>query len=83
MKTLIRRFGNSRGVLIPKPMLEQAGFTGPEAELRVERHGLSLRPVRRRARAGWAEAARAIAARNGGAAAWPDFPNAGDATLKW
>jgi antitoxin component of MazEF toxin-antitoxin module len=43
MKTLIRRFGNSRGVLIPRPMLEQAGFTGPEAELRVERHGLSLR----------------------------------------
>jgi antitoxin MazE len=83
MKTLIRRFGNSRGVLIPRPMLEQAGFTGPDAELRVERNGLSLRPVRRRARVGWAAAARAIAAQDGGGAQWPGFANAGDETLKW
>lgn len=46
--------GNSRGIRIPKAMLETCGF-GDEAELQTKNGALVLRPVRP-PRAGWAEA---------------------------
>lgn len=51
----IVRIGNSQGVRIPKPLLEQAGLTGP-VRLRVVESGILIerRPV---ARNGWDEAA--------------------------
>ena len=59
MKTKIVRIGNSRGVRIPKPMLEEAGL-GDEVELRLTDSGLVLEPLAR-PRVGWSEAARAHA----------------------
>ena len=56
MKARIVRIGNSRGVRIPKPLIEQAGL-GDEVELRVEDGALVIESARR-PRAGWAEAAR-------------------------
>ncbi len=52
--------GNSKGVRIPKPLLEQCGLKG-KVELVVEVDGLKLRP-RRRARAGWERAFALLAA---------------------
>jgi antitoxin MazE len=52
MKTQIVPIGNSRGIRIPKPLLEEAGLTG-EVEVRAERNGLVIRPVAK-PRAGWA-----------------------------
>lgn len=46
MKAAIRKMGNSRGVLIPKPVLAQVGLED-EAVRTIEDGALVLRPVRR------------------------------------
>lgn len=60
MKARIVRIGNSRGVRLPKPLIEQAGL-GEEVELRVEEGAIVIQAAGR-PRAGWAEAARQLAA---------------------
>ncbi len=57
MKTELVRTGNSRGVRIPKPLIEQCGL-GETVDLRVENDRLIISPGRR-PREGWAEAFRA------------------------
>ena len=59
MKARIVRIGNSHGIRIPKPLLEQTGLEG-EVELEVQDNLLVIRPVDR-ARKGWEEAFRAMA----------------------
>jgi antitoxin MazE len=54
MKTRIVSIGNSQGIRIPKPLLEQTGLSG-EVEIRAKEHALVIRPIRK-ARAGWAGA---------------------------
>jgi antitoxin MazE len=61
MKTRIVAIGNSRGIRIPKPLLEQTGLSG-EVELHVEDGALVIRPVKR-PRAGWATAFQEMARR--------------------
>jgi antitoxin MazE len=58
MKTKLVPIGNSRGVRIPKPLLEQAGLED-DVELRVVEGGIMVRGVGVR-RAGWAEAAEKV-----------------------
>lgn len=58
MKTRIVRIGNSRGVRIPKPLIEQAGL-GEEVELLVEEGRIVISSASK-ARAGWAEAAQLL-----------------------
>ncbi|MGV3525507.1 MAG: AbrB/MazE/SpoVT family DNA-binding domain-containing protein [Candidatus Sericytochromatia bacterium] len=49
------RIGNSQGVRIPKPLIEQAMLEGKELSIEVvEGGGLLIRPLNK-ARAGWAE----------------------------
>lgn len=55
MKTRLVRIGNSRGLRLPKPLLEQAGLED-EVDIRVEQGALIIAPVAT-PRAGWAEAA--------------------------
>jgi len=57
MKTEIVRIGNSRGIRIPKPLIEQCGFRD-EVELRVENQSIIISPERS-SRAGWEEQFRA------------------------
>jgi antitoxin MazE len=82
MITTIRRVGNSKGVLIPKPLLQQLGLEN-QAEMRVEGDALVLRRPKSAPRAGWAEASRRIAAAGEDALVLPEFANEGDADLKW
>ena len=56
MKTQLVRIGNSRGVRIPKPLIEQCGL-GNNVELRVENDCLVISP-QRQPRQGWEEAFR-------------------------
>ena len=56
MKTKLVRIGNSRGIRIPKPLIEQAGIED-EVELRVTESGILIAAVRA-PRAGWEEAAK-------------------------
>ncbi len=57
MRTDLVRIGNSRGIRIPKPIIEQCGF-GEKVELRVENHRLIVSP-QRAPREGWEKAFRA------------------------
>jgi antitoxin MazE len=61
MKTRIVRIGNSQGIRIPKPLLEQTGLSG-EVDLSVRSASLVIRPARR-PRTGWAAAFREMAKR--------------------
>jgi antitoxin MazE len=54
MRTELVRIGNSRGIRIPKPIIEQCGFGGT-VEVRVVRDSLIVSPERR-PRHGWSEA---------------------------
>ena len=53
--------GNSQGIRIPKPLLEQSGLAG-DVELHAE-DGRIIVAAARRARAGWADAAAQLRAR--------------------
>jgi antitoxin MazE len=54
MKVALVQIGNSRGVRLPKAVLEQCGFDN-SAELSVERGRIVLAPAKT-VREGWAEA---------------------------
>jgi len=63
MKARLVRIGNSRGIRLPKPLIEEAGLE-EDVEVRV-RKGAVVITSSRRARAGWAEAARQLRERGG------------------
>lgn len=54
MKTRLVRIGNSQGIRLPKPLIEQTKLTD-DVELVVRAGELIVRPARP-ARAGWADA---------------------------
>ena len=54
MKTRLVKIGNSHGIRIPKPVIDQIGLGG-ELDMLVKKDALVIRS-RRRPRAGWAEA---------------------------
>jgi len=60
MKARIVRIGNSKGIRIPKPLIEQTGLSD-EVTIEAEGNRLVIRAVRR-PRAGWAEKFQAMAA---------------------
>ena len=59
MRVRIVKIGNSQGIRIPKPLLEQTGITG-EVELEVVNHQITIRPAAH-PREGWDEAFKAMA----------------------
>ncbi len=60
MRARIVRVGNSRGVRLPKPILEEAGLPD-EVEIHAEPGRIIIKAAAQ-PRAGWAEAARQMAA---------------------
>ncbi|MBT3380946.1 MAG: AbrB/MazE/SpoVT family DNA-binding domain-containing protein [Lentisphaerae bacterium] len=54
MKVTLVRIGNSRGIRLPKPVIEQCGFEG-EVEMEVHRRELVIRSSSQ-PREGWAGA---------------------------
>ncbi len=61
MKTKIVRIGNSKGIRLPKPLLEQVGLVG-DVDLEVRDGKLVISPAES-LRAGWREAAISLAER--------------------
>ena len=59
MKTQIVRIGNSHGIRIPKPLLQQTGLQG-EVEITAKDDTLVIRPAKK-PREGWDEAFREMA----------------------
>jgi len=62
MKTHLVRIGNSRGVRLPKPLIDQAGLTD-EVEIRVEGGAIIIERAAS-PREGWADAAKEMYARS-------------------
>lgn len=54
IKTRLIKIGNSQGIRIPKPLLEQAGLSG-DVEMEAQTGQLVIRPVRP-TREGWESA---------------------------
>lgn len=82
MHVSIRPIGNSRGIVIPKPMLAQLGLEDG-ADLTVENGALVIRRPAMPARAGWADAAKAVALAKDDGLAMGEFSNEGDEDLTW
>lgn len=84
MHVTIRPIGNSKGVVLPKPVLAQAGLEdATEAEMTVENGVIVLRKPAKPAREGWADAAKKLAAAGGDELVMGEFGNEGDAELVW
>jgi antitoxin MazE len=60
VKTSIVKIGNSRGIRLPKFLIEQMGL-GEQVEISVRRNQIIIRPVAPRPRADWDEQFRAMA----------------------
>ena len=78
----IRQIGNSRGVVIPKAILEQVGFED-EADLIIEGDRLVLSKPKKNPREGWAEDSKAIAEAGEDDLVLGDFMNEGDEDWVW
>lgn len=84
MEITIRSIGNSKGVVLPKPLLAQAGLEGEtRADIVVEGGVIILRTLSKPVRAGWSQAAQAVAALGEDALLMGEFGNADDAELSW
>jgi antitoxin MazE len=79
MTVKLVQIGNSKGVRIPKALLEQAGLEG-EVDLRLDGRQIVIGPkVEREPRAGWVEAFERAIAKHGNALTeedrqWLDAP---------
>ena len=62
MRARLVRIGNSQGIRLPKPVIEQARL-GEEVDIEV-REGEVIIKSAQRIRAGWADAARELRERN-------------------
>lgn len=74
MKTRIIRIGNSRGIRIPKPLLDQIG-SRDEVEILIEGDSLMIRPLKTKPRTGWAEAFQEMARCGDDKLLDPDVPS--------
>jgi antitoxin MazE len=84
MRASVRKMGNSSGVIIPKPILNELGVkAGDTVEMTLEAGRVVLAPIKRHPREGWAESARALAAAGDDGLVWPEFGNADDEKLVW
>jgi antitoxin MazE len=84
MKSAIRKMGNSHGVIIPKPLLEEIGAkVNDPVEVKVKKGRLIIAPMARDPRAGWASECKAIVEAGEDDLEWPEFANKGDDKLVW
>ena len=84
MKAVIRRMGNSHGVIIPKPMLTQLGARPNDpVEMRVKNGALVISPVNGDPRTAWAAECKALAEAGEDGLVWPEFGNKDDDDLVW
>ena len=82
MQVSIRTMGNSKGVLIPKSILEQTGLVDV-TDLQVNNGVIEIRPLKRNLREGCAADSQRVAKHDEDALVWPEFANADDVILQW
>lgn len=84
-QTALRKMGNSSAMIVPRSILSEIGLSiGAAFDLRVEDGRLIGTPVATAGRAGWAEAAAAVAeAETPEEAEWRGMAAEGDHDLTW
>lgn len=83
--THLVKIGNSQGIRIPKPLIEQAQLEGRELKLQVLKEGILIVPENG-VRAGWKEAIEQSLLANSSEVVdkeWLESPLASDAGLEW
>jgi antitoxin MazE len=81
----IVRIGNSKGVRIPKVLIEEAHLEGKELNIRVVKDGLIISPTQK-SREGWAEAVQVAQSTHGTDQLdheWLDAPLASVVEWEW
>ena len=79
------KIGNSQGIRIPKPLVEQAHLEGKELKLQLVSDGLLITPEKE-ARGGWKKAIEGVIAAQGQETLdneWLNTPLASDDELEW
>ena len=79
------KIGNSQGIRIPKPLIEQAQLEGKQLEFQLVDEGLLIIPLSE-ARKGWREAIEVVSARGGAdepEKGWLEMPLDADEELEW
>ena len=84
MEIAIRNIGNSKGVVLPKPLLAQAGLEGETTALiQVDNGSIVLTKSSKPLRVGWAQAAALVTAQGDDDLLMGEFGNADDAEMRW
>lgn len=79
------KIGNSQGIRIPKPLVDQAHLEGKELKLQLVKGGLLISP-QNKIREGWREAIEQSIAAHGIESLddeWLNLPLSSDDDLKW
>lgn len=82
MKTTLRKFGNSQGVIIPKALLMHLGLEN-EIEMTATEDSIVLSKPHKAPRQGWAQASQQLAQYKDETLAWPELSNEEDNQLVW
>ena len=83
LETRIVQWGNSRGVRIPRPLLEQAGIT-EDVTMEVRDGGIVIRARNAHPREGWAASVSAMVEAGHATLEWPDdLEDAFDEDIQW
>ena len=79
--TMLTKIGNSQGIRIPKPLIQQAHLENVNLELEVVENGLLIKPVNTTSRAAWKDNIEKVMSKNEGLqdeAVLEDFLNDND-----
>ena len=79
------KIGNSQGIRIPKPLIQQAHLEGKELDIQVVNHGILVTPSKK-PREGWEKAIETIIASEGSEVTddeWLDATLTSDDDLEW
>lgn len=80
------QIGNSRGIRIPKALIQQAGLEETELEFALVEEGLLIKPVRYRVRQNWEKEIREAVQKYGGDevdSEWLEAPLTDDDEWEW
>jgi len=64
--TMLTKIGNSQGIRIPKPLIQQAHLENANLELEVLENGLLIKPIGNTQRANWKENIEEVLSRHKG-----------------
>ncbi len=79
------KIGNSQGIRIPKPLIQQAHLEGKELDIQVVNQGILVTPSKK-PREGWKKAIETILASNGSEITdreWLDATLTSDDDVEW